>query len=195
MATPQIQAFKREMVGKNSVAKERKSGKVPAVVYSRGKDTQLIYLKERELEKLLSQYGTSLRLGLNFEDVTTFAIIKEIQRDNLKNQLLHLDLQTLNEHEKVRLTLPIYITNKEKVENSDRILQIQTPEIEIQTYPKYIPERVEVDAKLLLEKDNLTVSDLLLAANEYVEILTDKQAVIASLVYTTKLEQPVEEEI
>ncbi len=194
MATPQIQAFKREMVGKNSVAKERKKGKVPAVVYSKGKDTQLIYLKERELEKLLSQYGTSLRLGLNFQDVTTFAIIKEIQRDNLKNQLLHLDLQTLNENEKIRLSLPIHLINKEKVENNDQILQVQLSEIEIQTYPKYIPERVEVDAKLLLEKDHITVSDLALCADKNIEVLEDKQGIIAFLIYTTKVEQPETEE-
>lgn len=194
MATPQIQAFKREMVGKNSVAKERKKGKVPAVVYSKGKDTQLIYLKERELEKLLSQYGTSLRLGLNFQDVTTFAIIKEIQRDNLKNQLLHLDLQTLNENEKIRLSLPIHLINKEKVENNDQILQVQLSEIEIQTYPKYIPERVEVDAKLLLDKDHITVSDLALCADKNIEVLEDKQGIIAFLIYTTKVEQPETEE-
>lgn len=194
MATPQIQAYKREFTGKNSVAKARKKGQVPAVVYSKGKDTQLIYLNRRELEKILSQYGANLRLGLNFEGERTYAIIKEVQRSNMKHELLHLDLQTLQENEKIRLTLPVTLLNREKVENNDQILQMHTSEIEIQTYPQYIPERIEVDATILKEKDQIQVSDLPLWGNEQVEILEDPQRTIATLVYTTKVEaSPVEE--
>jgi len=194
MATPQIQAYKRETTGKNRVAKERKNGKVPAVVYSKGKDTQLIYLDGRELERILSQYGASLRLGLNFEGERTYAVIKEVQRSNMKHELLHLDLQTLHDNEKVRLTLPVYLINREKVENNDQILQVQTGEIEIQTYPQYIPERIEVDATILKSKDQINISDLPLWENEQVEILEDPQGVIANLVYTTREEVPEESE-
>lgn len=195
MATPQIQAFKREVIGKNSVAKERRNGKVPAVVYSKGKESKLIFLKERELEKIFNLYGTSIRLGLNFEEERTFTIIKEIQRDNLKNGLIHLDLQTLNDNERIKLTLPIYLINKEQVENNDQIIQIQLGEIDIQTYPKYIPERVEVDAKLLREKDQITISDLPVYSNENIEVLGDHHAVIASLVYTSRVEATEQQEI
>ena len=190
MATPLLEIYERGVVGKNSVAKERRRGKIPAILYSKGKETKLIFIKERELEKILTQYGSSTRLALNSAGEKYYAVIKEIQRDNLKNNLLHVDLQTLNENQKIKLTLPIYLINKESVESTSEFLQIQHNEIDIQTYPKFIPHRIEADAKLLKKKDSLTVADLNIADNENIEILLDRNTTITTLAYGTKVEEP-----
>ena len=187
MATPVLEAIARETVGKNPISKERKIGKVPAILYSRGKETEKVFLKEKELEKILAQYGGSSRIGLDYNGETYYAVIKEVQRDNIKKHLLHVDLQRLNENEKVRLTLPIHVSYKEAVESSSEIVQLLLSEVEIYTYPRYLPARVEIDARILKERDLITVSDLNIAADENIQILNDKNATVASLVYTIKL--------
>ncbi|KAB3537834.1 50S ribosomal protein L25 [Alkaliphilus pronyensis] len=192
MATPILKVYEREAVGKNNTVKIRREGKLPAILYSKGKDTQNLYLDEKEFLKLLNQYGSSIRVGLDFAGEKSFAIIKEIQRVPVKNTLLHVDLQKLNENEKVKLSLPIYILNKDAVESSSEIVQLQLTDVEIQTLPKYIPDRVEVDARVLKEKDNITLEDISIAKDENIEILTDINSVIATIVYASKAE--VEEE-
>ncbi|MBM7614699.1 50S ribosomal protein L25 [Alkaliphilus hydrothermalis] len=193
MATPLLQVYQREIVGKNSVAKQRKKGKIPGILYSRGKTTQLIFMKERDIEKILSKYG-STRIAVSLEGEKSFAVIKEIQRENLKNQILHVDLQTLRDDQKIKLTLPIHFVNREAVENSSQFLQTIHNEIDIQTYPKYIPDKIEVDAKLLNKKDAITVKDLQILNSEHIEVFLEKDAIIANMSYVGQKEEPQEEE-
>lgn len=190
MATPMLKAKIREVTGKNKVAKERRMGNIPAVIYAKGKETQSIYLNEREMDKILYQYGMSAKMGLDLNGEKTYVIIKEVQRNTIKNGLLHVDLQTLDENQKIKMFMPIYVINKEKVESSTEILQMQLSEVEIQAYPKYLPERVEVDALKLKEQDNLTLADLNIAGDENVEILDDINTVVATMVYASKPEEP-----
>lgn len=187
MATPVLEAIARETVGKNPISKERRIGKVPAILYSRGKETEKVFLNEKELEKILAQYGVISRVGLDYNGERLYAVIKEIQKEAIKQQLLHVDLQRLNENEKVRLTLPIQISYKEAVESSSQIVQLLLSEVEIYTYPRYLPEKVEIDARILKNKDAITIADLNIASNENIEILEDKNTIVASLVYTSQM--------
>ncbi|SDL30381.1 50S ribosomal protein L25 [Natronincola ferrireducens] len=193
MGTPMLKINLREATGKNKVAKDRREGNIPGTLYSKGKDTKSVYLKEKEMEKILSLQGISGKVGLSLEGEKTYAIIKEIQRGNLKQDLLHVDFQTLDENQKIKLTVPIHILNKEKVETSYEILQVQLNEVEIQTYPRYLPEKIEVDAVKLKEQDYLTLADLNIVEDENIEILNDMNSIIANIVYANKAEEPTEE--
>mgnify|MGYP000861106812 CR=1 FL=1 len=188
MAIPMLKAEKRSSVGKNRVSKKRQEGLLPGVVYSRGMETQSIYLDSREVYRFLAKHGMSGRLTLELDGQQSYVIIKEIQRNVLKNQLLHVDFQTLREDEKVRMTMPIIVLNRERAETGEGILQIQLNEVEIQTYPRHIPDRVEVDASKLLEQDSLTLADLNIIDNKDIEILDDISSVIASIVYVSEEE-------
>ena len=192
MATPILKLNIREAVGSNKVSKGRKEGNIPGVVYSKNEETKNIYIDEREMEKFVNQHGLSGRIGLNIEGAKSFAIIKDIQRSSIKNKLLHVDFQTLDENEKIKMLIPINIVNREKIESGDKILQILTNEVEIQTYPKHIPDNIELDVIKLQEKDSLTLEDLNIASDENIEILTDMDSVIATIVYAAA-EEPTEE--
>lgn len=186
MAVPVLNIEAREATGKSNARKARREGRVPAVIYSRGQDTKKVYVRENEAERVLSHYGISSRVSLDFEGEKSFAIIKEIQRDPVKNTLMHVDLQNLNENEKIRLVVPIHLLNRELVETSTEIVQMQLDEVEIQTYPKYLPERVEIDASLLKKKDNINIGDLNIANDENIEILQSRDSIIATLVNATR---------
>ncbi len=194
MATPVLNIELRNVKGKNKVLKTRRSGNVPGVVYSRGEKTKEISLNEREVEKILSRYGQSMKIALDLEGKRSFAIIKEIQRGNINNEILHIDFQTLDENEKIKIQMPIQIINREEVESSVRFIQININEVEIQTYPKYLPDKVELDATKLNEKDVLTIGDLDIAENEHIEILEDREKVVASFVHISSGAEVDEEE-
>lgn len=84
MATPVLNIELRNVRGKNKVLKARKQGKIPGVVYSRGEETKEILLEEKEIQKLLSRYGQSMKIALDLDGVKTFAIIKEFREKTSK---------------------------------------------------------------------------------------------------------------
>lgn len=97
-----------------------------------------------------------------------------------------MDFQELDENEKIKVAMPIQIINREKVESSVKVIQLNMTELEIQTYPKYLPEKIELDAIHFKNKDTLTIGDLSITQNENIEILEDKDKVIASLAYASR---------
>lgn len=183
MATPVLKAEIRNAIRKSETIKARKAGKVPGVVYSRGADTKEILFDEKEMLKTLSRFGQNVRIGLNLEGEKNYVIIKELQRGSVNRELLHVDFQTLDENEKIKMVMPIQLINREEVETSAQFVQMNINEIEIQTYPKHLPDRIELDATKLKEKDALTVADLSIGENEHIEITEDKDSVVASMTY------------
>ncbi len=195
MATPVLNAEIRKATGKSESRKARRIGKIPGVVYSRGEDTKEILFDERDVLRLLSRFGQSARINLNLEGEENFVIIKELQRGIVDKKVIHIDFQTLDEKEKVKMILPIHVINREEVETSSQFVEIFLNEIEIQTYPRYLPDKVELDASKLKEKDALTVADLNIGEDENIEITEEKDRLIASITLAEDMEEELEEEL
>lgn len=193
MAIPLLKAELREKKQKNQLKKLRKEGLVPATLYSCGKETKSLSLDKLELDKSLGKYGTGSTVQLNFGEEIKSAIIKEIQRHITKNHVLHLDLQELDENQKIRVKIPLYVINKSAVESSISVVQQQKTEIEIQTYPRYLPQFVEFDAAKLTYGEPILIKDLAIYSNENVEVLEDGESIVALLATASKIEAPVEE--
>lgn len=192
MTEPSLQLIDRNSIKYNKAKSALKDGKIPGVLYSKGNEPQPFYVNDSDLTKLLITYGTSRRVSITFNNQKSHAIIKDFQKDSLKNQFIHIDLQTLNENEKVRVSSAIHIINSEAVENDGKILQMQTNEVHIQMLPSFIPDSVTADASLLLEKDNILICDLNIASDSNIEILQDLDTVVLTLVYAQTA--PVEDE-
>ena len=193
MAVPQLTLVPRETIQDKNVKAARKEGNIPAVVYSKGKTTKEVFADEKEIMRLLNEFGSNRKITLNLGGEKTFAIIKEIQKDFMKNQLIHLDLQTLDENVKLTMTMNIHVLNRDVVEQGDFVLQIQANEVEIEMFPRHMPESVEVDASLLKDQDNLTLADLNIAGDENIEIMDDMETVVATLTYIQEIEEEEEE--
>ncbi|SFH94187.1 large subunit ribosomal protein L25 [Tindallia magadiensis] len=195
MAVPQLTLVPRETIQDKSVKAARKEGNIPAVVYSKGKPTKEVFADEKEIMRLLNEFGSNRKITLNLNGEKSFAIIKEVQKDYMKNQFIHLDLQALDENVKLSMMMNINILNRDSVEKGDYVLQVQANEVEIEMFPRHMPDSVEVDAALLRDKDNLTMADLNIATDENIEILDDKETVIATLSYIQEISEEETEEV
>ncbi len=196
MANPVLTIVPRDTIQGMTVKAARKQGNIPAVVYNKSMDTREVYVDERELRSLIAEFGTNRKITLNMGGEKMFAIIKEIQKENMKNQFFHLDLQALDEKEKLKMTFNIHVLNRDAAEEGDYILQVQTNEVDLQMYPRHMPEHVEVDASLLKDQDNITFADLNVAGDENIEILGEMETVVATLVYIQEIaeEEAAEDE-
>lgn len=195
MATPVLNAEIRKTTGKNEARKARKSGKIPGVVYSRGAETKEILFDEREVIRMLSRFGQNVKISLDIEGEKNFVIIKELQRGIVDRKVIHIDFQTLDEKEKIKMVMPIRLVNREEMETSSQFVEMLLNEIEIQTYPRYLPDRVELDVSKLKEKDFLTIADLNIGEDENIEIAEEKDRLIASLTLVEDMVEELEEEL
>lgn len=195
MSMPKLKVDIRQGKGKRFANQIRKEGFVPGVVYGHNKETKSIKVNDIEMEKTLRRYGQSATFNIEMGGENIPVIIKEVQRGIVKDNLLHVDFQQLSAGEKIKMSIPIHLQGKEKVETSATILQQQINALDIQCLPKDIPHFITVDVSNLEIGKPLEVGHLDIVNNEEIEILNDYSGVVASLTSVTKEEECEEEEI
>ncbi|WP_313755683.1 50S ribosomal protein L25 [Tissierella sp.] len=181
MTAIKMQIQKRTDSGKNLVKKMRKNNVIPAVVYSRGGETVSVSVDSSEFLRVYKSAGSASLLGLELEGTTIPAIIKEIQRDPVKNQILHVDFQKLNMDEKVKMTVPIVLLNRDNIKLQPSILTQILDQIEIECLPSDIPNGAEVDVADMDFTTPIMVKDLSLADDNKITILRDLDDVVCTL--------------
>ncbi len=179
----------RTGAGKGAARSLRRSGKIPAVVYGRGRNAESLELDAVALERLL----TKVRAGNTLLDVTVAdrqpikALIREIQRNPVRpSDILHVDLYEVHADEAIAVEVPLkFVGTAEGVRNSGGVFEAALHQIEIKVLPGDIPEYVEVDVTTLGLGQSRHVSDLV--AGKF-EIMTDG-AVTICLVVSPKAEE------
>jgi len=194
-----LKGNRREGVGKSVTRKLRAQGDVPAVYYGRGEDPIVLTVNAKEIDTLLHAGGSSnVIVDLQVEgDAATDrkALIREIQRDPVVGNILHLDFQHISLTERITVEVPIELTGVPTgVKDGGGILEHLLREVEVECLPTDIPAEITVDVTGLAIGDSLHVSDL---SAPGVEILTDGHRTIATVVPPTVLEEakPAEEEV
>ena len=181
MTAIKMQIQKRTDIGKNFVDKMRANKTIPGVIYSRGEESVHVSVNEIEFLKVYKSAGSSSLLGLELEGATIPAIIKEIQRHPFKNEILHVDFQKLNMNEKVKMNVPIILTNRDSIKLQPSILMQLLDQIEIECLPGNIPNGAEVNVEDMDFTTPLLVKDLDIAKDGDVVILRDLEDVVCSL--------------
>lgn len=184
-----LNANVRSGAGKGAARSLRRSGKIPAIVYGRGRDAESLELDAVALERLL----TKVRAGNTLLDVTVAdrqpikALIREIQRNPVRpSDILHVDLYEVHADEAIAVEVPLkFVGTAEGVRNSGGVFEAALHQIEIKVLPGDIPEFVEVDITTLGLGQSRHVSDLV--AGKF-EIMTDG-AVTICLVVSPKAEE------
>lgn len=194
MKTQTLNVEERKDIGKNYVRRLRLQGYTPAVIYGSKFDTKEIQIKTKDLNRMFTRYGSRGVIRLELENKILPTIVKEIQNDTMKGNIIHVDFQHLSADEKIRISIPIFLKGKEKVETDEEIVQQQLMELDIQCLPKDIPEGIEVDAEVLGTGESLMVADLDIMNREDIEVLSNPEEVIATLAYAAVYEEPEAEE-
>src|SRR2546422_770729 len=149
--TVSLSASPRQATGKGAARQARFHGKVPAVIYGHGRDTQALELEAKALEKALQGVepaSTIIELAVDGKTVKT--LIREIQRHPIRPDIIHVDFYEIHATEKVKLKVPVHLVgNPDGVRNAGGVLDQVTREVEIEVLPENIPDRVELDVNAL----------------------------------------------
>jgi len=192
-----LKATKRAALGKQ-VGALRRAGKLPAVLYGHGIESTPIMLDAREATLSLSHLTSSSLVMVDLDGNEYPALVREKQRDYIKNRLLHLDFQVISMTEKVTTKVGIELTGTAPaVKEFSAVIVTVLNELEVECMPQDLPARVVLDISGLAEIGaGIHVRDVVIS--DKVKILDDpaEMIVVASATREEKAveEAPVEEE-
>ena len=193
-----LKATKREVLGRK-VGALRRAGKLPAVLYGHGIESTPVMLDAHEAALKLSHLTSSSLMMIDLDGKEYPALVREKQKDYLKNRLLHVDFQVISMTEKVTTKVGIELTGTAPaVKAFSAVIVTVLNELEIECMPQDLPERVVIDISGLTEVGaSIHVRDVVIS--DRVKILGDpaETIVVASATREEKAvaeEAPAEEE-
>jgi large subunit ribosomal protein L25 len=176
-------------IGSNKVKKLRANNIIPAVVYCRGQETKEIGVNALEFHKVYKQAGLSSVIDLKLDGETLPVVIKEIQRHPFKGYIAHIDFQKVSMSEKIKMTIPIVLINRDNIRLQPSVLVQQMDQIEIECLPQHLPKSADVDVADMDFSSPIYVRDLNVAKMEDITILNGLDEVVCSLTSPVKDEE------
>jgi large subunit ribosomal protein L25 len=184
-----LSAQLRTVTGKQ-VRQLRREGWIPAVVYGHHTAPVSLQIEERALRRVLQRAGSNqlIRLQIGESETPHMVLLREVQREPIKRQPLHVDLYEVVMTERIRTEVPVvFVGTSPIVKRGDGLLYHGVEAVEVECLPADLISHIEVDVSNLTEMDQeITVGDLQLG-DKY-EILSDPHEVLARVI-------PVEEEV
>jgi large subunit ribosomal protein L25 len=168
-------AESRVEVGTGKSRRFRRAGRVPAVLYGGGKSPLLLSLNHNEVIKRLEHESVySHILDVVVDGVAEKAVLKAVQRNPSKFQVLHMDFLRVNAGELLRAKVPLHFINESTcigVKKGGVANHVLT-EIEVECFPGELPDFVEVDLVDLDINETCHLSNLKLPAGVRVVALS-----------------------
>ncbi|MEY2848498.1 MAG: hypothetical protein RI885_1163 [Actinomycetota bacterium] len=170
-----IVAEVRESFGKGAARKLRAVGKIPAVVYGHGTDVQHLTLPGHEVALLLRKANAVL--DLDIAGTAQLALVKDVQKDPVKQIIEHIDLVVIRRGEKVTIDVPVHLEGESF---AGTIANLDTTALSIEAEATHIPERIVIDIEGLEEGVQITAADVTLPAGS--TLITDPEVLVVGIV-------------
>jgi large subunit ribosomal protein L25 len=190
---------KREQIGSKKTSALRSQGLVPGVLYGSGlgqAKPELIQVSSKELNQLLSSIEESSLVNVILEDKTYPTLVKDVQRNPLKAEILSVDFFAPDLNEEVETPVALEFEGISQSEKSGNTLIKIHQEIEVKALPQDLPEHIVVDlSKLATIDDVIRVSDLALPKGVIALLDADELIAITELPQTEEEPEMTKEEL
>ncbi|MBM15905.1 MAG: 50S ribosomal protein L25 [Nitrospina sp.] len=184
----------REPNGKSAARKLRSDECIPAVVYGLN-DNVSVSVNPKEVKKLIDSKGQNVLIELKVEGDSTEnrnVVLKEFQTHPLKPGWLHIDFLEIDVSKKIKVKVPIELIGISPGEKQGGHVNHIIRALEIESLPKDIPEKVEVQMGEVQLNEMIRVSELDLDGS--LTVLNDPNDVVVNVHLEKVKEEPVESE-
>jgi len=148
---------------KNAARRVRVAGKIPAVLYGPGHDPVAIEVDPKQISRILfSETGHNTIFDVEVAgQQPAKAMIVDLQREPLKDQLIHIDMKRIAMDKALRVKVRIKLLGIPLgVKAEGGILDQVLREVEIECLPADIPSHIDVDVSHLQMHGVLRISGL-----------------------------------
>ncbi|HUG50225.1 MAG TPA: 50S ribosomal protein L25/general stress protein Ctc [Terrimesophilobacter sp.] len=154
-----ISAEVRDQFGKGAARKLRALGKIPAVLYGHGTDPQHVSLPGHETALIIRRANAIIDLDIAGKH--QLALVKDVQKDPVRQIIEHLDLIIVKAGEKVQVDVAVHVVGEpapglEADQDAKALL--------IETLATSIPERLEANVEGLEAGAQILAKDIVLPA-------------------------------
>ena len=183
-----LSAEKRNMQIK--AKKLRREGFVTGNVFGKNMEGSMpLKIEKKEAERILRTCNKGSQLTLTVDGETMPVLLKEIDYNPMKHEIVEMDFQALVKGEKVHSVAEVVLTNHEKVKSG--VVELLLEEISYEALPENLVEKVEIDLAGKQAGDTIRVKDLPIATAEGVHLKTNPEETV---VQVTEVHNVVEDE-
>ncbi len=192
-----LPATNRSILGKKTRFL-RRQGITPVHLFGHGLKSQALQCDTANLQRIITQAGMTRLISLEIEDdkQPRVVFIREIQRDVLSGEPLHVDFYQVRKTEKIRVDVPIVLVGEAPaMKEKGRILTHGVTSLGIECLPDKLPPQIEVDLSPLEELgQSIYVRDITLSPD--ITVITDPDQLLAKVSEArVEVEEVVAEEV
>jgi len=180
-----LSALVRTSFGKGAARKIRANDQIPAVIYGHGTDPQHVTLPGHET-MLITRRSNAL-ITLDIEGAQQLALVKDIQRDPVKQVIEHIDLIVVRQGEKVEVDVPVHIEGESA---PGTIHSVELQSLAVESLATAIPTHIVVSVEGLEDGTVVRISDLQLPEGTTTDVDPESPVVVISVPH---LEEELEE--
>ena len=186
-----LAAQHRDVIGKK-VGLLRKAGKLPAVVYGRGIESDSVTVDAHEFEQLRRHVGPNALVDLSVDgDKARPVLVHGVQVHPVNRRTLHVDLFLVRMTEELTVDVSLVATGEAPaVALNGGTLLHPIESVRVRALPDHLPQSIEYSVVSLVDFDTaLHVRDLTVPSD--VTLLTDGDEIIAKVQPPRVEEEPV----
>jgi large subunit ribosomal protein L25 len=148
-----VKAIKREVLGKKSRFL-RRQGLTPAHLFGHNVESLALQCDTNELVNVISHAGKTRLINLKVEgDKDTKAVfVREIQKDAISYQLIHVDFFQVRKDKKMMMDVPIVLIGEAPaMKGKGRVIVHGINLLSVECLPEKVPPQIEIDVTVLTE--------------------------------------------
>jgi len=193
MESTSLKAQTRTVISKG-LNRLRRDGLLPGVLYGSNMDPVALQLPAHEAGQLLTRLQGTVLIDLEVDGQTHTTIVRELQRDVLRGNPVHVDFMAVDMEQVLNIMVPINLVGESPaVATGEYAVMTSLYELEVECLPKDIINIIEVSVEGLTDLgDTILVSDVVVP--EGINILTDLEESVARVAYAGIVEVEEEEE-
>jgi large subunit ribosomal protein L25 len=185
MSEQKLAAELRTEFGKGYARRARMNNQIPAVIYGHGAEPIHVTLPAKATTLAVRTANALLSLDINGEG--HLALVKDVQRDPVKQIIEHIDLLTVRQGEKVTVDVPVHVEG-ETAPGTVHNLELNVVSLEAEA--THLPESVVVSIEGRGAGEHIHASDLVLPKGS--ALLTDAEALVVNISEATATEEETE---
>ena len=189
-----LEAKKREVIGKQ-VKALRREGLLPAVIYGSDIEPMPLTLNTNEVRQILNVIGANTLITLKIGKKEHLALVRDLQREVIKRNLLHIDFQAVSMEETISTTVPVLVVGESPaVKELNALLVTSMDFLQIEAKAKDLPDTISVDVTELVQiGDHIQVKDLIISGDVNVLDDPDLTVIVVAAPTLMEIEPEVEE--
>ncbi len=150
-----VAAELRTQFGKGFARRLRAAGQIPAVLYGHGTEPVHLALPGHQLALLVRRANAVLELSV--DGAEHLALVKDVQKDPVRQIIEHIDLLVVKKGEKVTVEVPVVVVGESA---PGTIANLDATTVTLEVEATHIPQHVELSVEGLEDGTHITAADL-----------------------------------